>query len=91
MAKENKTQENFINPFEVSYSEFIKALGDKSVKEYLTGKNKKDDEPFSEADINWLSSEVENHIYNEAHKKENLERAEKEHQALTIENEREVK
>lgn len=91
MAKTNNTTENFVNPFKVSYIEFIKALGDKTVKEYLTGKNKNETETFNDTDIDWLSKEVENHIYNEAHKKENLERAAKEHEALIIENNKTVK
>jgi len=92
MAKinNNTNESEFVNPFTVSYPEFIKALGDKTVKEYLSGKSKNDTETFTDTDIEWLTNEIEAYKYNELHKKENLERAAKESAALYKENEKQI-
>lgn len=75
MAKTEKTEtSNFVNPFKpgVSMDSFIQALGDKSVKEYLSNdfKTEVDGEPveFNDDDVKWLEKEIKNHAYNVANK-----------------------
>jgi hypothetical protein len=85
MAKtENKTSGEFVNPLAkgVSYNDFIKALGEKSVKEYLEGKEKAEGELFSEAEIDWIAKEIKAHELNEKNKEANLKKAQAEHTAL---------
>lgn len=55
--------EDFVNPFApgVSYEQFVKALGKKSVAEYLEGKNKTPDSKFDQHDFDWLNAEIEAH------------------------------
>ena len=50
MAKE---KEDFLNPFDkgVSYDEFLKALGTKSIAEYCKGK-------LTQDQIAWLENEI---------------------------------
>lgn len=70
MAKEDNTL--FVNPLKegVSYNDFIKALGTKTVKEYLSNGKKEDGSDFTEAEIKWLTDEVKAHKYNEENKAE---------------------
>lgn len=70
MAKEESI--SFVNPLKegVSYNDFIKALGTKTVKEYLSSGKKEDGSEFTESEINWLSDEVKAHEYNKANKAE---------------------
>ena len=53
MAEEKEIKEKFVNPFEkgVTYAEFKKALGKKTVAEYCKGKLEKDQ-------IDWLEQEL---------------------------------
>ena len=52
MAAPKKTK--FVDPMKsgVTYDQFIKAMGTKSVREYLKGK------PYSEHQIVWLENEI---------------------------------
>ena len=70
MANEKET--SLVNPFKegISYNDFTKALGTKTVKEYLSSAKKEDGSEFTEADINWLSTEVKALKYNEENKAE---------------------
>tara|TARA_R110000851_G_scaffold200531_1_gene351767 strand:+ start:1108 stop:1281 length:174 start_codon:yes stop_codon:yes gene_type:complete len=52
----------FINPFDVSYEVFVKALGNKSVKDYCKGK-------LADNEIEWLTEEVKNYKINIKNKK----------------------
>lgn len=94
MAKEveNKKEVEFVNPFLAgsSYDEFAKAKGDKTVKEYLAGKFKAENEPFTDADIEWLEKELSNHNYNKENKEANLARARAEHAELVKINEKTI-
>lgn len=66
MAKKNTTESTvteFVNPFKagVSYADFVNALGNKSVSEYLNGQFKSEGVEFTNDDTEWLTQEVENH------------------------------
>lgn len=58
MAKKETVNEiniDFVDPFEtgVTYEKFIHALGEKSVKDYLSATH-------TEEQINWIESEINN-------------------------------
>lgn len=57
---------DFVNPFApgVSYKDLKKALGKKSVGEYLEGKEKTPGKQFEPHDIEWLEAELEAHANN---------------------------
>ena len=51
-----QTNENFVNPFipGVTYSDFVKALGSKSIAEYCKGE-------LTDSEIEWLEIEITNY------------------------------
>ena len=58
MAEVKQKKVVFVNPYAkgVSYEDFVKALGNKTVSEYCKGK-------LSKSEIEWISKEIE--IYKE--------------------------
>jgi len=63
---ENVNGKDFVNPFAqgVSYKDFKKALGKKSVGEYLEGKEKTPGVSFTDVDVEWLEQELQAHANN---------------------------
>ena len=61
--KKNTVKAKFINPFEkgVTYNDFLKAVGKKTVAEYCKGK-------LTSEEINWLTIELVNYKQNKKDK-----------------------